>query len=308
MVIEKGFYKDRPAITISTKKLTAQILPEDGGKMSSLKDCGSGFEFLCQSPGDKYLRLGRIEPYVDSECSAFDDMFPTIDPYTPVGYDGIPCLDHGEICRLSFDVSKTDDSLTLSAHSELYPVKFSKKITESREGGFILKYSIVNEGEADFPCLWAGHIMLCGALGAKLITCYKPDDEIEMIFSSSPEYGNPCFKRKWIAEPRVDILEPYKSDGTSLKYYFAQPAEKGYCGCEYPGIGRLMFEYSCAKLPYLGVWMNSGKFQGKYNIALEPCTAPYDSPDKARDKKISASIKALSVMEFEMEIKFSNKP
>ena len=32
-----GFYKDRPAIRVDTGALTALFLPEDGGKLASLK-------------------------------------------------------------------------------------------------------------------------------------------------------------------------------------------------------------------------------------------------------------------------------
>ena len=73
-------YKARPALRITTKTLTALILPEDGGKLASVKSNRDGFEFLCQNPAPTYARLAYDGSYVESECASWDDMFPTIDP------------------------------------------------------------------------------------------------------------------------------------------------------------------------------------------------------------------------------------
>ena len=48
----------------------------------------------CLYKCDKYRRLGLETCYVESECSAFDDMFPTIDPCE---INGLQYLDHGEV-------------------------------------------------------------------------------------------------------------------------------------------------------------------------------------------------------------------
>lgn len=30
------------------------------------------------------------------------------------------------------------------------------------------------------------------------------------------------------------------------------------------------------QIPYLGMWVNEGAWQGQFNVAPEPCTAPFD--------------------------------
>ena len=95
-----GFYKDRPAIRVDTGALTALFLPEDGGKLASLK-ARDGYEYLYQGPESRYRRLTVDGSYIEAECSGWDDMFPTIDPYQPEGLPPYP--DHGEICRIPLE-------------------------------------------------------------------------------------------------------------------------------------------------------------------------------------------------------------
>ena len=66
-----------------------------------------------------------------------------------------------------------------------------------------------------------------------------------------------------------------------------------------------MFKYDAALVPYLGIWMNNGEFKGMYNVALEPCTAPYDSPKNAQKAGICSEIPARGKVEFELIIKLS---
>ena len=103
-------YKGRPALRVETGALRALFLPEDGGKLASLT-APDGFEFLCQNPAPAYARLAYDGRYIESECASWDDMFPTIDPYTPPAgrYAGMTLPDHGEVCRLPMTVEELPD-------------------------------------------------------------------------------------------------------------------------------------------------------------------------------------------------------
>ena len=292
MEVKNSMYKDRPAITMTTKKFEARILPDDGGKMASLKCAKTGFELMLQSPGKEYERLHR-QPYVDSECSGFDDMFPTIDPYE---WNGNRFPDHGEICRLEHDVDIEDEKVKLTAESSLEPITFVKSFSESKDGGLLIDYEIANNGREDFPCLWAGHIMLTGADGAEVIAGCEAGDEIEMVFAEGDELLMLVSKRAWQGSPKVN-KQDYAKEST-YKYYFTGPVKEGFCGCSYPGIGKFMLTYDRRILPYLGIWINNGGFQDKRNIALEPCSAPWDSPEKAEKRGIKAILEAGGKLSF----------
>lgn len=53
-----------------------------------------------------------------------------------------------------------------------------------------------------------------------------------------------------------------------------------------------MLSYNDKAMPYLGIWMNNGKFKGMYDVVIEPCSATYDSPVKAKDHRCAFSIEA----------------
>lgn len=264
-MIKRTTYKDRPAFCVEGEHLTAVFLPEDGGKMASLTDgCR---EFLAQAPGECYKRLLPDGEYVPSECSGFDDMFPTIDPYIPEAgiYRGKIYPDHGEVCRYPMTVKQMEHALEFSFDSKLFAVRFSKRIC-CEDGGIAIHYAIENRGEEVFPYIWAAHCMLQAQADAQILFPYDSDAPIRTMF------GKQLSRMK---------TEPCTPDGESYKYYFTESIPEGWCGYRYGDGKTLLLQYPKEIVRYLGVWINNGSFKSMYNIALEPCTAPYDKPDAA---------------------------
>lgn len=145
-------YKGRPALRVETGALRALFLPEDGGKLASLT-APDGFEFLCQNPAPAYARLAYDGRYIESECASWDDMFPTIDPYTPPAgrYAGMTLPDHGEVCRLPMTVEELPDGVAFRADSRLFPVAFCKEVRAEADGALALTYTLTNRGDCCLP-------------------------------------------------------------------------------------------------------------------------------------------------------------
>ena len=141
-------YKGRPALRVETGALRALFLPEDGGKLASLT-APDGFEFLCQNPAPAYARLAYDGRYIESECASWDDMFPTIDPYTPPTgrYAGMTLPDHGEGCRLPMTVEELPDGVAFRADSLLCPVSFCKEVRAEADGALALTYTLTNAAQ-----------------------------------------------------------------------------------------------------------------------------------------------------------------
>ncbi len=291
-MIFKSEYKGRPSVIVESDQLRATVLYEDGAKIASLVSMCDGKEFLSTKQWENYRVLGINGNYVESECSAFDDMFPTIDPYTPTEgeYKGITYPDHGESCRISYSYEINENSVSFYASSKIFPIKYKKTVTPSLNGGIDVEYSIENLGDAPFECIWAGHIMLQGELGMRLITPFSENSPVEMIFCS---HGHDF---KSLPKDKLMLFDPLK--GAAYKFYYLEKISEGYFGAKYPDGRKLMFRYDKEKLPYLGVWLNNGEFQGIYNIAPEPCTVPFDSPQKARKKGYVGEISARDKLTF----------
>lgn len=264
--------------------------------MASLIDKATDKELLATKGSRSYKVLSYDGSYVDSECSAFDDMFPTIDPYTPTSdaYKGITYPDHGEVCRLPFETDIKNGSVTLTTHSRLFPITYKKTVAPSDDGGIVLSYSIENGGDTPFDCLWAGHIMLRGEDGMQVLSPFSEDAPIEMIFATEG-YDVASL-------PRDRLMGFENGVGAAYKFYYLEKMKEGYFGVRYADGRRLIFRFDEQKLPYLGVWLNNGEFQGIYNVAPEPCTIPFDAPHKAASKGYFWQIAAREKFEFDIHI------
>ena len=296
-MIYEGKYKDRPAVIVESDQFVASILPLDGGKMASLKLKSTGKELLAVKPGDTYKVLAYDGEYVPSECSAFDDMFPTVDPYTPQEgpYQGITYPDHGETCRIPYETEICGSSLTLQGDSKVFPITYRKTVEPAADGGLDITYRIDNNGEHPFPYLWAGHIMLQGEDGARMFTCFDGRNvSTEMMFATNGASTE---------EFPLDRLTGYKpGEGVAYKFYYLEPMTDGTFGLEYADRSRLTFVLDQEKLPYLGIWFNNGEFQDLYNITPEPCTVPFDAPDRAAARGITSIIPAGEYFTFTLHI------
>lgn len=294
-MITTGKYKDREAVVIESGKLRATFLPQDGAKMVSLIDTETEKELLLTRDAQTYRVLDYDGSYVESECSAFDDMFPTIDPYTPSegAYANLTYPDHGECCRIGYGVELGKESVSFVASSPRFPMRYRKTVS-AEDGHLVLHYQIENEGDADFSFVWAGHIMLRGEDGMRLCTPFAPDAPIEMMFATEG------YAPEDMPRDRLTGFVPEK--GAAYKFYYLDRIERGDFSVRYTDGRTLRFSYDGQKLPYLGVWLNNGEFQGIYNIAPEPCTVPFDAPHKAAERGYASVIDAHGRFEFDIHI------
>ena len=280
-------YKDRTALCVHGARLTAVFLPEDGGKMASLRS--ETVEYLQQRPGGVYRRLFPETDYVQAECSGFDDMFPTIDPYTPQdgAFRSVTYPDHGEVCRHPAQWNIKGDRLLFWFDSKLFPVRFSKTVSVDENGSIAIDYEIKNSGSAPFPCLWAAHFMLNASPDAKIITPFASDAPIRTMFGR---------------QLSRDCTLPRSADGENYKFYYTDPIPAGCCGYRYPDGKTLTLRFPKETVKYLGVWINNGSFEEMYNIALEVCTAPFDRPDAAEQNDCGCRIAPGSALRFRLLI------
>ena len=280
-MIENTSYKDRPAIAITNGILTATFLPLDGAKLVSLKDA-NGNEYLSQAKGKTYKRLGLQTSYIEAECSAFDDMFPTIDP---CAINEMEYLDHGEVARREHNVQILEDAVIFTCSLEALHVVYEKQVSFIGEE-LAVAYKIKNLNSFDFPYVFAGHIMFRGEPGAAIVCDLEETAAKELMFGNRKE--------------KLNILCENGAD-KEWKYYYNKALIPLSCSVRYP-LSRYTISVNCDSeiIKYLGVWMNPGDLNDMYNIALEPCSALYDSPLKS--KETCSYIKANETVEFVLRI------
>ena len=185
-----------------------------------------------------------------------------------------------------------------STHSRLFPIHYQKTVTTTPDGAIAIDYAITNEGEEAFDCIWAGHIMLKGEDGMRLLTPFAKNAPIETVFATDG------YDREDL--PRDTLMGFQPNTGAAYKFYYLEPMREGFFGIHYASGKELRFWFDEKKLPYLGVWINNGEFQGIYNVAPEPCTAPFDAPDKAAQKGYFSQIPASSSFAFRITVSMQN--
>lgn len=302
-------YKDVFGIAVETEFLRAIFLPYNGAKLASLTDKTTGCELLAAAAGDHYKVFSAEEDYVDSECSAFDDMFPTIDLYIPANgpNTGVSYMDHGEVCRSRFDYQCDNDRLFMVFKSNRLPYRYIKTVSGTEDGSLAINYKIENLSGSPFPYIWAAHCMLAAVENGRMAVPYIDGAQAEIMFDENSAFG----KKGDIISVIAPMLtsEPFSADGNTFKYYFTEPVPFGLVKYANPETGRsFVIRYNKNKIPYLGVWMNNGRFKSMHNAAPEICSAPFDSPEKAAQKGYGSSIAPYDSVEFDIFINTEGYP
>lgn len=289
-MIRRGSFKGIPSVILDTEVLSAVILPENGGKLTSLTDRATGTELLEQASGKEYLPIDLNSSYIDGECSAFDDMFPTIDPQD----GGYP--DHGEVCRVKHECVIGDGYVALSYDSVLLPYRYEKRFSATSDGSLKIDYRIVNLSDKPLPCIWAGHIMLAGSEGGEVVIPFDDGSPASVCFCDNGELvpGSDIEFRRELA-----VQLQYSATAPAYKFYLKQPTDRGELVYNRYRDGiSVSISYEAEQLPYVGLWMNNGTFKGMYNAAVEMCTAPFDSPEKAEARGYRAELGANETLRF----------
>ena len=294
-------FKDVHAVAVETEKLIATYLPELGGKFTSLVDKRSGRQYMEQNPGTTYQKLSYAGAYVPAECSAFDDMFPTIDAFrcNQFPWQGAEMPDHGEVCGLPWHFEIEEKELHLYTYGVRFPYRFEKWIGEEN-GNIAMRYKVTNLSPFDFDFVYAAHCMIAGEEGAKVTFPFEHGEKCTGIFHEQNKFSY-SDKMEWNGCTR-----PAKGDNQAYKFFFDKPIPEGWCKCEYKDGSSIKMVFSKDKLPWMGLWLNTGSFKNMYNIAFEPCSGTHDRPDIARQHGKFSVLPANGTYEWELNFEVND--
>lgn len=291
MKIKKTTYKNISALKLETKKYTILILPDEGAKLASFIYKENDREYLMQNPSPQYLKLGLSGEFEKSECSGFDDMFPTIDPVTieNSNREKLHYPDHGEICRLPFEYEICNESVILTCRSKITKAEYIKTIKEGKDGEIEIFYKIINPTSFDIDLLWAAHCLVRAEKGGQVITPFKDGDAVDIVYDSENNFAENyrCeYKKEYLFSDWVDHVP------TAKKLYFSEKCPDGFVGYRYPTGEAFVMRFNKEALPYLGIWQDNGKINGTYSVGIEPCTAGYDTVINAKKHKHKCDLKS----------------
>ncbi len=260
-------YKNKNSIVLDNGSIRAEFLPDPGGKLVSLINLNSGFEFLVQRPNDIYRDQPFDGSYVEGECSGFDDMFPTIDECmcNQLPWNGVKMADHGEVWSLPWEYRLEGGILYMMVKGVRFPYRLEKSITLTANRTIRIDYRLVNESDNDFDFLWAGHFMINMEEGCRIVVPEDCKEAISILTNGPRKFGDsidwPMFAGNDGAYYRGDISRSPATRGFE-KYYFQNKLKNGWCRFEYPGGEHIEVQFPSGEVPYLGILMNENGWDG----------------------------------------------
>ena len=261
---------------LQNEALRVEVVPELGGKLSSLVDLLSGREHLLQPPEHAHRAAEYGAPFEQYDTSGFDECFPTVGACTLS--DGVFCPDHGELWPVAWEVMEQNaTAIALMATGTVWPYLFRRRLTlQNRD--VILEYEVENAGDRDFPYLWSAHPLFRVSPGDRVLL--PPQTHKVAV--------------EWSANQRLEGSVAWSEDSGRLTgpelgqadKLFTGVLEEGWCALRYHDGGSLTVRFCPTEIPHLGLWLCQGGWPGgdrpgHFTVALEPCTAPCDRLDHA---------------------------
>jgi len=312
--IYESDYKNQKAINIESNLIKVQFLPEIGSKMSNFIYKPLDLDLLIHRSNKKY-RLGIYDgDYLKSECSGFDEMFPSINKcyYDAYPWSGIKIPDHGEVWSLNWDLKLEKSKIIMDVNGVRFPYKIKKIIYFLQDNILRIEYELVNTSNFNFYFLWSAHFMFVSEEGLEIILP-QGVNKIVSVFSHSSRLGNygdefswPKFQNNKGKDETLNIIRP-KSTRDYGKYYIKGKIPEGWCVLKYPKSNILLaLSFPEEKVPYLAILPNEGGWDNFYNIFIEPCTSSFDRLDVAKLRGECSCIPAKSKTQWYLNLTVSD--
>lgn len=263
-------------IELRNDLISIQVLPEIGGKISSLLDHRSGREWLWSNP-----QLPRRTPiYGESyiaglDTGGWDEIFPSISPCRLPENISIP--DHGDLVFLPAEVSEqTSNSLTLTTLTRAIQTRFTRKLA-LEDDRLRICYRLESLATEPIPYLWAAHPLIALEDGMLL---ELPTSKLTSSEGLNLEITDNGGCRIKIEDPALGNIEPH-----SLKF-FTERGLADHAAIHAKDGSSIQIKWNKSDAPYFGIWLNQRAWNGYgtepyFNLGIEPTTSPCDSLTEA---------------------------
>jgi len=284
MEAREDLFQGLRRVTVSNPYLSISMLPELGGKVTSLVKgtrewlhLNSNFSLIRPIYGSSYTR--------DFDSGGWDECLPSVTgEREETGGQEIP--DHGEVWGLpwSCNVERLDREMHICAavKSEKFGFELRRTIVVPADEAIIrMSYTLTNLTDRPFPYLWSAHPILN----------IEPNMRISLPANSPVRLNSPVNTPTGLwpfldPSTQVDIV-PSKETATARKL-FVGPLAEGWVALTAPDGDMLRFSFDVKEVPFVGLWQNYGGWSGNerfapyYNLGVEPCSGMPDSLQTAQ--------------------------
>ena len=288
-------------------ELSVEVLPAEGGRISSLKSLHSSMEFLTQSQrGGQYPKAGFETRFQDGPCAGIEECLPTVGPSGPETEGGV-APDHGDFWQLPCQLlAASDTHASMSAVGFSRTLRFSKRLT-LEHNTLRVAYSVENAGLSAQSFLYACHPLFAVSAGDRVLLP-SVIREVRLDYSKGDRLGASGAIIPWPTTKsgvRLDVtLGP--EAGTAEMFYTPR-LQEGLCGIYREASAQVLeVSFNTQRLPFLGLWLcyggwpNDGEEPQQYAVALEPTTSPCNNLANAQRTDTAISLKAGETCDWEI--------
>jgi galactose mutarotase-like enzyme len=284
--IEETKFKDFEALTIKNKKISLTTIPELGGKIISIVNRETGFDFIWRNKAIKLQKFSYGTNYALSDSSGIDELFPNIGrgKYIDFPWENINIPDHGEIWSLGFKTTVKEDKIIQKVCGVRFPYIFNREISID-DNTIKLSYRVENLSQFKFNFTWAIHPIFKLLNDTEIIIEGSPDVTVD--YSTDKELILRDKKYIWSVietenSRRIDFSKVIKGKGYAVKFVLSN-LSTGVVTLKYGDKNeKIDTIFNKDKNKYCGLWLNSKGWPAgnecKYNhISIEPGNAIFGS-------------------------------
>ncbi|MFD0693573.1 DUF5107 domain-containing protein [Paenibacillus sp. GCM10027628] len=293
-----AIYKERQSFVIENDRVRVEIVPDIGGKIVSLVYKPSGKEWLLDSGSRPFVQPFYGSAFTDWDMSGWDECFPTINACTVRANEhvAVQLPDHGEVWSLPWNCETQDQSVVCSVSGIGLPYRLTRTISFLTTGHVRLAYKVDNLGGDQLPFLWTAHPQFSISEPTQIVL---PDSMRNMLCV----YGGRKLQigEEYDVSSYLNIQPEPIADGK--KFYYPGVVPAGWSGLYGRESGNyLRVSVDVHKVPYLGIWIDEGKYNDRVTCALEPGIGYYDSLEMALINGTSVVIESSKSHEWHLDL------
>lgn len=271
-----------PIVRMESNWLRADIAPGVGGRIISLMEMASGYEFLWRNPKLPLRPLPTGSEYDPNFYGGIDELLPND---IPEMINGVSCPDHGELWTTPLEWIGEDQKLKLKGTLPQFGLRYEREMSLRTDCPCLdLKYRISNLTSQPRQFLWKLHAALAVQAG-DTIDC--PARKAQVVDLAWSRYHS-LEPFDW---PRIEGQEANRvpPPGGSVDFFYLFDLAHGEMGWRRPSQGlRFACQFDRRVFPYAWMFASYGGFNGHYTVILEPCTAmPISVNEAAAEKQCS---------------------
>lgn len=280
LTISQGLQREGlPIVRLESGQLRVDVAPSVGGRIVSLIDQKSGYDFLWRNARLPLEPKAAGSDYDPNFYGGIDELLPND---LAESINGIECPDHGELWTLPLKAKVAHDSLTLEGHLPRFGLGYYREMRLRPDQPCLdFKYRLTNRTQQPREFLWKLHAALAVEAG-DLIQC--PARRAQIVDPAWSRFKT-TLPFPWpIIEGRAANVVPAR-DGT-MDFFYLVDLAAGEMFWHRPRAGlKCGYRFDTKVFPNAWLFASWGGFLDHYVIILEPCTTMPMSVNEAAGKR-----------------------